>query len=180
MESKRCGRCGEEKPITEFGIWSKTKATRRSTCRTCENARKRRWGHLHLENRRERDRQRAPRRKQYKAAYNRDYRQSKRQTIRNLLVGWHEKHPQAQNAHQVVYKAIQKGWIIPQPCERCGGEDHLHAHHDDYGKPLCIRWLCATCHRLLHWEHRRSAIAAGPLPLTPSPPLSPCPVAPTK
>lgn len=39
--------------------------------------------------------------------------------------------------------------LIPQPCEVCGSEI-VDAHHDDYSKPLDVRWLCPLHHRRLH------------------------------
>mgnify|MGYP003405701141 FL=1 len=32
-----------------------------------------------------------------------------------------------------------------QPCEQCGAE-RADRHHDDYDKPLDIRWICRACH----------------------------------
>jgi hypothetical protein len=58
-----------------------------------------------------------------------------------------------------VTKAVRRGLLVPQPCERCGfegrckdGRRKVHAHHDDYSKPLEVRWLCKACH---HIEHLR-------------------------
>lgn len=38
-----------------------------------------------------------------------------------------------------------------QPCEICGGP--AEAHHDDYDKPLEVRWLCFEHHREWHKHH---------------------------
>jgi len=38
-------------------------------------------------------------------------------------------------------------------CEKCGTNGRMHKHHDDYSKPLAIRWLCAMCHTLWHKEN---------------------------
>lgn len=35
-----------------------------------------------------------------------------------------------------------------QPCEVCGQK--AEAHHDDYDKPLDVRWLCFNHHRAHH------------------------------
>jgi len=56
-----------------------------------------------------------------------------------------------QNARVKVFNAIRDGVLIRQPCEKCGAA-YAQAHHDDYQKPLDVRWLCASCHRLLHNE----------------------------
>jgi hypothetical protein len=38
---------------------------------------------------------------------------------------------------------------VPEPCERCGAPD-AEKHHDDYSRPLAVRWLCRSCHLALH------------------------------
>ena len=57
--------------------------------------------------------------------------------------------PKAQNARWQVYTAIHKGELAQQPCEQCGDEC-TYAHHEDYDKPLEVRWLCPSCHRMRH------------------------------
>ncbi len=52
-------------------------------------------------------------------------------------------------AHHAVHKALTRGELRRQRCEVCGGA-HTHAHHDDYSRPLDVRWLCAGCHRRHH------------------------------
>lgn len=57
-------------------------------------------------------------------------------------------------AHDAVETAIANGSLVRQPCERCGAI-RVDAHHDDYSKPLSVRWLC----RGHHLEHHRSSPA---------------------
>lgn len=57
-------------------------------------------------------------------------------------------------AHQLVRRAVSKGELKPQPCEVCGAEK-AHAHHDDYSKPLEVRWLCHKCHMIHHAKLRK-------------------------
>ena len=64
-------------------------------------------------------------------------------------------------AHVVVANALKRGKLERQPCEVCGMEPGLTryrlarrtieyqnvvAHHDDYNKPLEVRWLCKRHH----------------------------------
>lgn len=48
-------------------------------------------------------------------------------------------------ANKEAQKAIKKGLLIRKPCEVCGAEK-VHAHHEDYLKPLEVRWLCPKHH----------------------------------
>lgn len=65
---------------------------------------------------------------------------------------WREENPNAYAAHQTVKNAVRTGELKAAPCERCGRDDQIHAHHDDYSKPLDVRWLCPDHHRERHRE----------------------------
>lgn len=52
-------------------------------------------------------------------------------------------------AASAVGGAIKLGRLVQQPCEKCADPDS-EAHHDDYDKPLEVRWLCRSCHRTHH------------------------------
>lgn len=51
-------------------------------------------------------------------------------------------------AREITNHAIRDGKLRRQPCEQCG--EMAEAHHDDYTKPLAVRWLCRTHHRAEH------------------------------
>ena len=62
-----------------------------------------------------------------------------------------------QQAWDITEKAILRGKLIPKPCESCNvtgvmtdGRNRIQAHHDDYNKPLDVRWLCQKCHYEWH------------------------------
>lgn len=52
-------------------------------------------------------------------------------------------------AQRAAYDAISDGTLVREPCEVCG-EKRVDAHHDNYDKPLDVRWLCRKHHRLHH------------------------------
>lgn len=52
-------------------------------------------------------------------------------------------------ARSVTKRAIQRGELEKGPCEVCGAEK-VDAHHEDYTKPLDVRWLCSKHHAEVH------------------------------
>lgn len=53
-------------------------------------------------------------------------------------------------------QAIRKGLLTrPKKCESCGTSPRtgIQAHHDDYNKPLEVRWFCIKCHKKWHREN---------------------------
>lgn len=59
-------------------------------------------------------------------------------------------------AYSAVQKALKAGSIKrPMACEVCrqdvgvcsDGRSKLQAHHEDYAKPLDVKWVCPNCHR---------------------------------
>lgn len=64
-------------------------------------------------------------------------------------IAWRRANPEAALAHTAVNYAIKTGELHRQPCQICGNP-RSHAHHDDYSKPLVVRWLCAIHHKLWH------------------------------
>ena len=62
------------------------------------------------------------------------------------------KNPLKKAAYQIFKNAIKTGRLEKQPCERCGSAVRVHGHHDDYYKPLEVRWLCPKCHMERHRE----------------------------
>lgn len=52
-------------------------------------------------------------------------------------------------ARRAVKYALRSGDLIRLACEMCGAEP-AQAHHDDYAKPLEVRWLCRVHHGEVH------------------------------
>lgn len=68
------------------------------------------------------------------------------------------KNPEKVAAHQAVKEAIRKGILTrPAACSKCSKACKPQAHHDDYSKPLEVRWLCVGCHVRHHHLGRKKA-----------------------
>lgn len=61
--------------------------------------------------------------------------------------------PERRRANSLVGTAIANGTLTQQPCETCGSRRNVEAHHDDYARPLDVRWLCKSHHRQHHVKH---------------------------
>ncbi len=46
--------------------------------------------------------------------------------------------------HAIIDKKLKR-----LPCEVCGN-GKSEAHHEDYTKPLSVKWLCDVCHHHIH------------------------------
>lgn len=64
-----------------------------------------------------------------------------------------ERHPIEEAARKAVASAVRAGRIARQPCEVCGATP-AQGHHDDYAKPLDVRWLCRRHHDEHHAAER--------------------------
>ncbi len=126
METKICNRCGQEKPIVEFPMRSKG-GSRGKGCKNCQSIYYRKW-----------------------------YSEGGRQRATNygdVICIWRRNHKDACRAVDVVRFAILRGDVArPLECSICGRVGRISGHHDDYGKPLEILWVCSSCHKKIHLE----------------------------
>lgn len=58
-------------------------------------------------------------------------------------------------ARIAVSNALRDGKLTRQPCEVCG-LGKAHGHHDDYARPLEVRWLCSVHHAEYHRMHGKT------------------------
>jgi ribosomal protein S27AE len=134
---KTCTKCGETKPITEFyrkGNGHKTE------CAPCSRARIAQYLSSNP------------------AAAARNRERSLEWARANSGARWRDRHPEAVRAQSLTRYHIKAGNLIPKPCEICG-DATVDAHHDDYSKPLNVRWLCRSHHRAHHAAERRGTAA---------------------
>jgi hypothetical protein len=125
-----CKACGEDKPADDFYEGSKSKC---KAC-VCEAVRLRRLTDPSV---REYDRARA------KLPHRREH-------SRRIAARWRKENPLGHQAQNAVSNAVRDGRLAKKPCEICGSDSSVHAHHKDYSKPLDVIWLCARCHHRLH------------------------------
>ena len=62
---------------------------------------------------------------------------------------YREANPQKIKAHQILNSHLKSGRIAKCPCEICNIVP-AQAHHPDYSRPLDVRWLCPSHHKLEH------------------------------
>lgn len=90
-----------------------------------------------------------------------------REKMLKAIKRWREENKERYLAQQVEYKkknrhkinarfrvtnAIRRGKMVRgTKCESCGiQEGKMEAHHEDYSKPLEVKWMCFVCHRKKH------------------------------
>lgn len=119
---RKCPRCGQEKPLTEFG--TRTRRGRKSAlpyCRPCHTEYHTEWRH-------------GKGRERFRAS-------NKASKVR---------HPNRQRARDIAHAALKCGEIRWGRCV-VGGDcsKGVEMHHDDYDKPLEVTWVCRKHHRSL-------------------------------
>ena len=65
---------------------------------------------------------------------------------------WKTRNPLKLHAHRILQKAVSIGLVIKRRCEfpPPHSTGQIHGHHDDYSKPLKVRWVCALHHSKIH------------------------------
>lgn len=146
MSDKECFKCGTVKPLSEFYKHLQMADGHLGKCKECAKADIIARRKANIEHYREYDRERAkrPERKAKILVY-----QQRRRS----------KDPEKCRAHRLLIYHVRAGNITRKPCEVCGkvhGVDgaRVEGHHDDYSKPLDVRWLCFKHHRMEHGKYQ--------------------------
>ena len=88
--------------------------------------------------------------------YDVDYQRQRRKNNKGLKTKEYriycDKNPEKVKAHRILREAVRTGKIKRLPCKVCGENRkyRVHAHHDDYSKPLSVKWLCGVHHKIAH------------------------------
>ncbi len=77
---------------------------------------------------------------------------------------YHSKSAYVARAQYLLNRAIRRGIVTRLThCESClGANREIHAHHNNYDKPLEVVWLCCSCHARLHKKERNFHASQSP------------------
>jgi hypothetical protein len=134
--SKECFKCKTVKPLESFYKHSQMADGHLNKCKECAKHDANKHRSENLEKIRAYDRERGKKESRIKQRV-------------EVTRAWREQDKRRFAAHKAVANAIKKGELTRQPCEVCNHEKTV-GHHDDYDKPLSVRWLCQPCHMQHH------------------------------
>jgi hypothetical protein len=73
---------------------------------------------------------------------------------RTIIEAYQARNPTKRKAQSLLQDAVARGAVVkPDTCENCGRSERIEGHHNDYALPLEVRWLCRWCHRAWHRKH---------------------------
>jgi hypothetical protein len=161
---KTCKGCGATKPLSGYYLQNGKPMAR---CKECVKAAVRKHREENIERVREYDRNRPNAKERNKINAARSRRQyhedpEYRERVLESKRAWQEQNRVKRACHVITGHAIRDGRLVKQPCEVCG-EIEVDAHHDDYSKPLDVRWLCRKHHAEHHRNEREKQRKAGAL-----------------
>jgi len=124
-------KCNIDKPLSDYYKCEKMKDGHFNKCKSCFKKDVRSNRKANVERYRDYDKKRGNRQSD-------DY-----------MEKYRKKYPNKYKAHNMVSNAIRDNKLFREPCENCD-DKKTHAHHDDYLKPLNVRWLCPAHHKEWH------------------------------
>ena len=130
---KVCKKCERKKDITEFYVHSGMADGRLGFCKDCVKERVVDYAKT--------EHGKAVVRLWYKTPKGKAKLKRHTQRYRRL-------NPEKYRATGIANNALRDGRLTKEPCEVCGSPI-VEKHHDDYSKPLEVRWLCRKHHRQL-------------------------------
>ena len=156
MSWKKCFKCKESKPLSEFYVHLQMGDGHLNKCKECTKTDVKRHRKANVERIREYDRARSklPHRRAGDKARSKALHRIKANTERTKI--YRKTFPLRYKAHSIINHALKSGKLIrPSICEACEQELRLNGHHDDYTKPLEVKWLCSPCHSELHQDLKK-------------------------
>lgn len=148
---KRCFKCGEIKSVDDFYKHPDMGDGHLGKCKECTKSDMRIHRENNLESIRAYDRKRGQltHRKEAGSARQKNHREEHNRANREYSA----RHKDRKVAHMIVGNMRKRGKLDPKPCEVCGSDDRIQAHHPDYSKPAEVVWLCQAHHMELHRKY---------------------------
>lgn len=149
MDAKVCKKCNKEKNVLDFYKSD-------GKCKPCRREQVKSNREKNAEYYKEYDKKRYKNDPRVKARHKRyQSTEAGRAASNKAKSKWNERNAVKRGASAIVNNAIKRGEIIkPDSCECCGESNlRVEGHHDDYAKPLDVRWLCCSCHTQWHREN---------------------------
>lgn len=152
INCKQCFKCGEIKPLSAFYKHSRMADGRLNKCKECNKKDVQDNYRANIEYYKEFDKERnkRPKRIESKREAEKQWSKNNPEKVKKYKKKYREVNPEKYKAHNIVNNAIRDGRLIKGVCKICGAKD-THAHHEDYGKPLDVIWLCPQCH--VNWHN---------------------------
>lgn len=133
---KVCFKCDIEKDLNQFYKHEQMLDGYLNKCKSCTKVDVKKHREANIEKIREYDRNRG-----------------NRQSI-EYFKEWAARFPKKYKAVNMVNNYIRDGKLKKKyECEQCDSNFSVVAHHDDYDKPLDVRWLCQACHKQWHAKY---------------------------
>lgn len=151
---KTCFKCNQDKPASEFYAHKAMKDGLLGKCKKCTRSDTRKNRADRIDYYRDYDKHRAM--QPHRVAQRLAYQQSEqgKMVIKRNKERWARDNPIKRAAQIRLGNAVRDKKVFkPERCESCGAGGRIHGHHDDYSKPLEVRWLCPVCHSAWHKEH---------------------------
>lgn len=152
-----CSGCGETKPASDFYVLVRRgKPSLRARCKPCFYQQCSNWAVSNREKQREIARRYRAEKPDLIRSTKERWTKANAERIKSRDVAMRKANPEKERAHWTVGNALRYGKLVKKPCEICGSARYVDAHHDDYSKPLDVRWLCRSHHVLHHEELNKS------------------------
>lgn len=148
---KICRECKQTKPLSDFYAHPMMKDGHLNKCVECVKNRVKTHREKNLDKIRAYDKQRSTQPHRVKARKEYIKTEAGKIARKKASINYKKKYPMAYAAHVITCNALRDGKIFREEvCSVCGSTYNVEGHHDDYTKPLELRWLCEPCHKEWH------------------------------
>ena len=148
---KVCFKCNIEKPLSGYYRHKAMADGHLNKCKECTKKDSHKHRAENLERVRAYDRNRPNRAERIKKQSEYHKTDKGKEVSLTGMRNYRKANPDRYKANCAVSNAVRDGRLKrPSLCSKCLIECKPHAHHDDYSKPLSVRWLCVGCHHEFH------------------------------